>query len=169
MKIRVWLVCLFSTLAWMAPARAIDSIVTEGVINAPVAAVWSAWTTSAGLKAWLAPHVETDLRIDGLMRTNYDPNGSLGDPGTIENKILAFEPERMLSIRVAKAPEKFPFKAKIGEMWTVLYFQATPDGRTLLRIVGLGFGSDDESQKMKEFFKQGNAFTLTQLQKRFDQ
>ena len=153
----------------MAPARAIDSIVTEGVVNAPVAAVWNAWTTSSGLKEWLAPHVDSDLRIDGLMRTNYDPKGSLGDPGTIENKILAFEPERMLSIRVAKAPEKFPFKAKIGEMWTVLYFQATPDGRTLLRIVGLGFGSDDESQKMKEFFKQGNAFTLTQLQKRFDQ
>ncbi len=169
MKIRVWLVCLVSFLTWMPPAKAIDSIVTEGVINAPVAAVWSAWTTSAGLKAWLAPHVETDLRIDGLMRTNYDPNGSLGDPGTIENKILAFEPERMMSIRVAKAPEKFPFKAKIGEMWTVLYFQATPDGKTLLRIVGLGFGSDDESRKMKEFFRQGNGFTLTQLQKHFNQ
>jgi uncharacterized protein YndB with AHSA1/START domain len=153
----------------MAPARANESLVTEGVVNAPVAAVWNAWTTSSGLKSWLAPHVDTDLRIDGLMRTNYDPKGSLGDPGTIENKILAFEPERMLSIRVAKAPETFPFKAKIGEMWTVLYFQATPDGKTLLRIVGLGFGSDQESQKMKEFFKQGNAFTLTQLQKRFNQ
>lgn len=169
MKSRVWLVGLVSFFTWMATARANDSLVTEGVVNAPVAAVWNAWTTSSGLKSWLAPHVDTDLRIDGLMRTNYDPKGSLGDPGTIENKILAFEPERMLSIRVAKAPETFPFKAKIGEMWTVLYFQATPDGKTLLRIVGLGFGSDQESQKMKEFFKQGNAFTLTQLQKRFNQ
>ncbi len=169
MKSRVWLVGLFSIFAWMAPARANDSLVTEGVVNAPVAAVWNAWTTSSGLKSWLAPHADTDLRIDGLMRTNYDPKGSLGDPGTIENKILAFEPERMLSIRVAKAPETFPFKAKIGEMWTVLYFQSTPDGKTLLRIVGLGFGSDQESLKMKEFFKQGNAFTLTQLQKRFNQ
>lgn len=55
--------------------------------------------TSTGLKAWLAPHAEIDLRIDGLMRANYDPNGSLGGPGTIGNRILAFEPERMLSIR----------------------------------------------------------------------
>jgi hypothetical protein len=31
----------------------------------------------------------------------------------------------------------------------------------------MGFGADEESQKMKEFFKQGNAYTLVQLQKRF--
>jgi uncharacterized protein YndB with AHSA1/START domain len=104
-----------------------------------------------------------------MMRSNYDPKGSLGDPGTIENRVLAFEPERMLSIMVAKAPEKFPFRSKIGEMWTVLYFQPTSDGKTLLRIVGMGFGADEESQKMREFFKQGNAFTLAQLQKRFQQ
>jgi hypothetical protein len=75
----------------------------------------------------------------------------------------------MLSIRVAKAPDDFPFKAKVGGMWTVLYFQPTPEGKTLLRIVGLGFGADEESQKMKEFFNQGNAYTLTQIQKRFQQ
>ncbi len=169
MKIRVWLAGLVSLLACALPARAVESIVAEGVVNAPVAVVWNAWTTSAGLKSWLAPQAEIDLRIDGLMRSNYDANGSLGDPGTIENRILAFEPERMLSIRVAKAPEKFPFKEQISDMWTVLYFQDTPDGKTLLRIVGLGFRSNEESQKMKEYFKRGNAFTLTQLQKRFAQ
>ena len=156
-----------AALALVVPARATDSVVTEGVVAAPVAAVWSAWTTTAGLKAWLAPHAEIDLRIDGLMRSNYDPKGSLGDAGTIENRVLAYEPERMLSIKVAKAPEKFPFRARIGDMWTVLYFQPTADGQTLLRIVGMGFGADEESRKMMEYFRQGNAFTLAQLQKRF--
>lgn len=169
MNIRACLIALLGLVAWALPARAHDLIVAEGVVGAPVSAVWNAWTTTAGLKSWLAPHVDIDLRIDGLMRTNYDPKGSLGDPGTIENKVLAFEPEKMLSIRVAKAPEKFPFKNKIGEMWTVLYFQPTPDGKTLLRIVGLGFGGDEESQRMKDFFKQGNAVTLSQLQQRFAQ
>ena len=146
-----------------------ETITTEGVIDAPVAKIWSSWTTTSGLKAWLAPHVEIDLRIDGLMRTNYDPKGSLGDSGTIENRVLAFDPERMLSIRVTTAPANFPFKARVSEMWTVLYFQPTPEGKTLLRIVGLGFGGDAESQKMKAFFKQGNDYTLAQLQKRFTQ
>jgi uncharacterized protein YndB with AHSA1/START domain len=168
MKLFVCLALLIMSFA-VVPARASEPIVAEGVVAAPVAAVWNAWTTSTGLRSWLAPHAEIDLRIDGMMRSNYDPKGSLGDPGTIENRVLAFEPERMLSIMVAKAPEKFPFRSKIGEMWTVLYFQPTSDGKTLLRIVGMGFGADEESQKMREFFKQGNAFTLAQLQKRFQQ
>lgn len=154
-------------LALLPAARAADSIVTEGVINAPVASVWAAWTTPDGLKAWLAPHADIDLRLDGLMRANYAPTGQLGDPGTIENRILAFEPERLLSIRVARAPEKFPFRAIISEMWTVLYLTPTPEGKTLLRIVGLGFGPGEEAQKMKAFFQQGNDYTLAQLQKHF--
>jgi uncharacterized protein YndB with AHSA1/START domain len=159
-----FVVCL-STSA--VQARAGESIVAEGVVSASVTDVWNAWATTAGLKSWLAPHADIDLRLDGLMRSNHDPKGVLGDPGTIENKVLAYEPERMLSIKVAKAPEKFPFKTRIGDMWTVLYFQPTADGKTALRIVGMGFGSDDESQKMKAFFDQGNAYTLAQLQKRF--
>jgi hypothetical protein len=38
---------------------------------------------------------------------------------------------------------------------------------TAVRIVGMGFGKDKESQMMKAFFEQGNAYTLAQLQKRF--
>jgi uncharacterized protein YndB with AHSA1/START domain len=167
MKHPAWFSVPIVTLALALPAKATEPIVAEGVVDAPVGAVWNAWTTTVGLKSWLAPHADIDLRIDGVMRSNYDPKGSLGDPGTIENKVLAYEPERMLSIKVAKAPEKFPFRAKISDMWTVLYFQPTLDGKTLLRIVGMGFGTDEESQRMKEFFRQGNAFTLTQLQKHF--
>jgi uncharacterized protein YndB with AHSA1/START domain len=167
MKQFAWLSVSIVTLALALPVKAAESIVAEGVVGAPVGAVWSAWTTTVGLKAWLAPHADIDLKIDGVMRSNYDPKGTLGDPGTIENKVLAYEPERMLSIKVAKAPEKFPFKTKISDMWTVLYFQPTVDGKTLLRIVGMGFGADEESQKMKDFFIQGNAYTLAQLQKHF--
>ena len=169
MKTLALLTLVVSLLAGTVQAGASESIVTEGVVSAPVTAVWNACATTAGLKSWLAPHADIDLRIDGLMRSNYDKNGSLGDPGTIENRVLAYEPERMLSIKVEKAPEKFPFRSRIGSMWTVLYFQPTPDGKTTLRIVGMGFGLDPESQKMKEFFEQGNAYTLAQLQKRFQQ
>ncbi|CAN5473749.1 hypothetical protein BH10PSE17_BH10PSE17_02400 [soil metagenome] len=148
-------------------AAARETIVTEGIIDAPVDAVWNAWTTADGLETWLAPNVDIDLRIDGLMRVNYDPGQVLGGPSTIENRIMAYELERMLSIRVTRAPDGFPFIGRIGEMWTVLYFQPTADGRTSLRVVGMGFGSDAESQQMKAFFIQGNAATLVLLQKRF--
>lgn len=154
-----------STLAPRLHAQ--DAIVAEGVIDAPVAAVWKAWTTSAGLEAWLAPHADIELKVGGLMRTNYDAKGKLGDAGAIENRILSFDPERMLSIQVSKAPADFPFRTKASQMWTVLHFTPTTDGKTTLRIVGLGFGNDSESQGMKEFFQRGNAYTLEELQKHF--
>ncbi len=148
-------------------AQETGPIVAQGVVAAPVGTVWSAWTTGTGLRAWLAPHAEIDLRIGGLMRTNYKADGALGDPGTIENTILSFEPARMLSIKVAKYPDGFPFPHSIDAMWTVIYFEAVGSDRTRVRVVGLGFGSDDESQKMRAFFDQGNAATLKQLQQHF--
>jgi uncharacterized protein YndB with AHSA1/START domain len=144
-----------------------ESIVSEGIVNAPPVEVWKAWTTSEGLQSWLAPHADIDLRIGGLMRTNYSAAGKLDDAESIANRVLAFEPERMLTIQVAKTPESFPFKNAVKSMWTVLYFQPTTDGKTLVRVVGLGFSTDEESQKMKAFFARGNAFTLEELQAHF--
>ena len=145
-SLRPFLLALFLLLPAWTMAHAADTIVSEGVIDAPVAAVWKAWTTKEGLKSWMAPVADIDLRLDGLMRANYNANGTLDDAASIHNRILAFEPERLLSIRVAKTPEKFPFKADIGAMWTVLHFMPTADGKTHLRVVGLGFGPEESAQ-----------------------
>ena len=151
------------------PALAQDTtpIACEGVVAAPLDAVWAAWTTGDGLRSWLAPHAEIDLRVGGLMRTNYRAQGALGDPQTIENAILSFEPQRMISIRVARFPDGFPFQHAIGDMWTVLYFQPAGPNETRVRVVGLGFNATDESQQMRAFFERGNATTLEQLQRHF--
>jgi uncharacterized protein YndB with AHSA1/START domain len=129
--------------------------------------VWDAWTTSKGLRAWLSPQADIDLRIGGLMRSNYNEKGMLGDAGTIENKVLSFEPQRMLSIQVARAPADFPFKARVGEMWTVLYFSPAAGNKTALKVVAMGFKPDADSQVMRDFFNRGNAATLVDLQKYF--
>lgn len=101
------------------------------------------------------------------MRTNYNAQGRLGDPQTIENAILSFEPHRMISIKVAKAPAGFPFPNAVRHMWTVIYFHPAGPDRTHVRVVGLGFERDEESLKMRAFFEKGNVVTLEQLQRRF--
>jgi uncharacterized protein YndB with AHSA1/START domain len=168
MRMHRGLVVLLSVL-WMGGAQAQDvgPIVSEAVIEAPPSEVWAVWSTGAGLRTWLAPHAEIDLRIGGLMRTNYNPQGTLGDPSTIENVVLSFEPDRMLSIRVARTPEGFPFATAIQEMWTVIYLDPVDSGRTRIRVVGLGFNSAEESQRMRAFFQSGNDATVRQLQDRF--
>ena len=119
------------------------------------------------MRSWLAPVADIDLRIDGVMRTNYNPNCKLGDDGTIENRIPAFDPEHMFAVKVTKAPKSFPFPTTVKRMWTVVYFAEQGTGQTLVRAVGHGFTDDPESTRMREFFQKGNDYTLAELRKHF--
>ena len=144
-----------------------SELVTEGMIEGPVDAVWAALATKEGQESWNVAHAEIDLKIGGKMRTHYDATGRIGDPDTIENTILCFEPNRMLSIQVTNPPAKFPFKNAIKNMWTVIYFENAEPSRTWLRIIGVGYGDDEESRKLRGFFDKGNAYTLKKLQEKF--
>ena len=117
-----WVPIVKQTSKRRQPRSEANELVTEGVIGAPLDAVWAALTTKEGQESWNVSHAEIDLKIGGKMRTHYDPNGRIGDPNTIENTILCFEPKRMLAIQVANPPVNFPFKNAIKNMWTVLYF-----------------------------------------------
>jgi uncharacterized protein YndB with AHSA1/START domain len=141
--------------------------VTEGVIEAPVDSVWAAFTTKEGQESWNVAHAEIELKIGGKMRTHYDAAGRIGDPNTIENTILCFEPRRMLAIQVTNPPEKLPYKNAIKKMWTVLYFEEMGPSLTRLRLVGTGYEDDEESRKLRTFFERGNAYTLKKLQEKF--
>ncbi len=145
----------------------VSPLIHEGIVDAPLSEVWKAWSSSEGLRLWMAPHAEIDLRVGGLMRANYNPDGQLGDAGTIVNTVLSFDPERMISIKVQQAPEGFPFSDAVSKMWSVIYFNAVNGNRTIVREVSLGFDHSEESQRMRAFFDEGNATTLYQLQRFF--
>ena len=142
-------------------------LIHEGVVNAPADQVWAAFTTKEGIESWMAAHAKIELKIGGTMKTQYDPKGTIEDGKAIENTILSYEPMRMLSFKVTKAPDAFPFPNAIKNMWTVVYFAPEGDKATRVREVSMGFGNDDESKKMREFSNRANAFTLQKLQKRF--
>lgn len=147
-------------------AQAAEPQVTEGFVNAPVSQVWRLFTTSDGYKATGVAQAEVDLRIGGLIRSHYDLRGTLGDANTIVNEILAYEPERMLTIRIKQAPASFPYRSAMRDVWTVIYFTPSAD-MTHIRIVGLGYRDDPESQAMREFFATGNRQTLDLIAKPF--
>ena len=163
----VWLrlAALAATLM-VSAAQAAEPQVTEGFVNAPVAEVWRIFATAEGFKATGAAHAQVDLRIGGTIASHYDPKGRLGDAETIVNEILAYEPERMLAMRIKQAPASFPYRNAMQGTWTVVYF--TPSGdMTHVRIVGLGYRDDAESQAMRKFFAEGNRRTLDTIAKPF--
>ena len=160
------LLAIFAMGFMVSAAQGAEPQVTEGFVNAPVGDVWRIFTTSEGFKATGVAHAEVDLRIGGTIRTHYDPKGVLGDAETIVNEILAYEPQRMLTIRIKDAPASFPYRTAMRATWTVIYF--TPSGdMTHVRIVGLGYGDDAESQAMRKFFAEGNRQTLDHIAKPF--
>jgi len=141
--------------------------VTEAVVDAPADAVWKAFTSKEGMESWMVAHAEIDLKVGGRMLTHYSPEGMIGDPNTIENVILAYEPQRMFAMRIGKPPQNFPYKEAAKSVWHVLTFEDAGPNRTRVRAVGLGYGADEESQKMRKFFESGNAYTLKKLQEHF--
>jgi len=144
-----------------------ERVVTEVVVEASVDDVWGAWTTKQGMESWMVAHAEIELKVGGKMLTHYNPNGQIGDPNTIENTILSFEPNRMLSIKATKPPENFPFKEALRDMWTVLLFEPLGANRTRVRVVSMGFRDTEESRKMRQHFEAGNAWTMKKLQAKF--
>lgn len=148
-------------------AAAPEPLVTEATVNGPVDAVWKAWTTKAGLEAWLVGKTEIELKVGGAWRTNYSKDSDLNDDSTIHQTILAFDPGRMFSFRTVKPPRDFPFPG-ITDAWTVLYFEPASAGKTRVVARMLGIGEDEESQRLRAFFERGNRFELDKLVKFFE-
>jgi len=127
--------------------------------------VWAWLTEEDKVAHWMAAKAEVDLRIGGEYRNSYDPNSSLEDDATIVNRILAYEPNRMIAIRNVRAPASFPFD-NFQDTWSVMSLEPTPDGRTRLVIAAHGYGEGGEWDDLRAFFDRGNAQLLETLAQR---
>jgi uncharacterized protein YndB with AHSA1/START domain len=143
------------------------SFANEGVVDAPIEAVWKVFATSEGYKVLGPALAEVDLRVGGTIRSRYRADGTLGDAETIENTILAYEPPTMMALRIAKTPQSFPFKNAWKSTWTVITLTPVETDKTLVRAASLGFGTDEESNAMRKFFEAGNQTVIGNVQRHF--
>lgn len=149
--------------------RAVEPLVVEGVVKAPVEDVWAVFSTAEGFKKLGVAKCEIDLRIGGLMRSHYSPEGTLGDEGTIMNEILSYEPPHMMSFRIHRAPKGFPFAEETWKRtWSVATFSDLGDGRTHVRLATMGYTDSEDSRKMRKFFEAGNTSVMRFLEQQFD-
>ena len=169
----VWLtlVCGVSTAAVaaepMVPAVEVSTpdagtLVHEVVVSASPEEVWPYFVTPAGIQQWWGvAKADVDLRNGGLIRTRYD-DGELGAEGGIQIEILAYEPERMIAMRTVSAPQSALSEALKGT-WSVTYLWPEAEGRTRVRMVGLGYADTEAAQAAKTEFKRANQWLLGQL------
>jgi uncharacterized protein YndB with AHSA1/START domain len=166
MKNRLFAVLVSLLLAASPPISAAEPLVAEAIVNAPLDAVWRAWTTVDGIQSWMVAKADIDLRIGGLWRTSYTREADLAGDTAIHHRILALDPGRMLAFQTVRTPANFPFPG-ILRTWTVVYLAAENGGRTRVTVRMLGYGDDEQSLKMRAFFEKGNQATVEALVKRF--
>jgi uncharacterized protein YndB with AHSA1/START domain len=146
-----------------------SSQTVQGVVKAPVSEVWKVFSTADGFKKLGSALCEIDFRIGGLIRSHYNPKGTLGDEGTIQNEILSYEPERMIAFRIQKPPKGFPFVEETWKQtWSVATLTDMGNGQTHLRLTGMGYPATEDGAKMRKFFEDGNGWVLKHLQSQFD-
>ncbi|HVP42289.1 MAG TPA: SRPBCC domain-containing protein [Terriglobales bacterium] len=161
----MWIVAV---VVMVGQCRAGDRILrTEAVVHAPVSEVWKAFTSKEGVQAWMVPVAEVDLRLGGTLKTNYNPQAKIGDPGTIVHHILSYEPERMLTTRFT-APETAPDWAKVAQAtWAVYRFEPISPQETRVTVTMLGWGTGAAWEESYDHFRRGNEWELQQLVKHF--
>lgn len=149
----------------VAPAAAQGRVLRhETVVDAPPADVWRAFVEPERMVQWMGVRrADVDLRVGGAMRTTY-ADEELGGPATIVNRILSYEPARMLSLQNEKAPTGSGLEA-FAETWSVFHFEPVGTGRTRVVSVGLGYGEGPEWDRIYEHFERGNAWTFEQLRR----
>lgn len=156
-------VCAASLLT--EPVSRPDPLRTQTVLDASLTQAWHAWTTAAGLESWLAGSAEVELRPGGRYATNT--GGKVGQPGTIELKILAFDPPHMLAYTTTAPADDFPAVAAAGDTWAVVTFQRLDDHHTLVLHSALGWRDGDEWSQARVFFTHANRRVLDMLRRHF--
>ena len=145
--------------------RAEDPLVNESLVDGSVDEIWRMITTKEGMESWMVPHAEVDLRAGGLLRTNHDPMGKIGDDQTVTNRIRMVTPKRLFSFEVAEAPSRFPFAGPIVGTWYEVTLIPLGPKKTRIRCVGRGFEGGPVGYATRAFVERGSEWAVDQLQR----
>ncbi len=74
-----------------------NSITCSIVVEASIEQVWQAWTTAEGIKSFFAPECDIELCVGGRYEIYFNPEAPLGERGAEGTRILALQPNKMLS------------------------------------------------------------------------
>jgi uncharacterized protein YndB with AHSA1/START domain len=139
-----------------APKR-LDMTVT---VPATLDQVWDAFTTRAGMTAWLAPYAKVDLAVGGIWQVSFTADGAAAG-----GNVLLYQPKSLLAVS-AMAPAEFPTVRRDRTTAVFLFDPAGPNATTV-RLAQTGWKPGDEWDKAFDYLATGNAQLLEALYHRF--
>lgn len=133
-------------------------------VNVPLDSVWNAYTTKKGWENWATAKAEFDFKINGIIKTNYNKNGTIGDDSTITLHIINYIPKRMLTLQ-AELTKNFPAFMKEDEkdLFNMILFEEITPTKTRVISYGIGYKNNEKYRSLMKFFIQGNAQSYLNL------
>ncbi len=127
------------------------------VVNVAIDSVWNAYTTKKGWESWATSIADIDFKINGIIKTNYNKDGKIGDDATITLHILNYIPKRMLTLQ-AEITKNFPefMKEDEKDLYNMILFEKTSPTKTKVISYGIGYKHNQKYMSLMKFFIQGN-------------
>ncbi|MGS2727136.1 SRPBCC family protein [Psychroserpens sp. BH13MA-6] len=170
-------ILLFSSMSMMTFAQEkrvisqIDStktpelvLIQELTVKAPIDSVWKAYTTKKGWENWAVPLAEVDLKVGGVIKTNYNEQGKIGDSTTIVTHIINYVPNKLLTLQ-AEITDNFPefMKKDAKDFYNIIYFDELENGQTTIKSFGIGYKNSPKYLALMNYFIPANEKTLMKL------
>lgn len=126
-------------------------------VNVSIDSVWNAYTTKIGWESWATSIAEIDLKLNGMIKTNYNKDGKIGDDETITLHIINYIPRRMITLQ-AEITKNFPAFMKEDEkdLFNIIYFEEIGPSKTKVVSYGIGYKNNEKYMSLMKFFIQGN-------------
>ena len=127
---------------------------------------WKLLASADGWKKWAAPVVSIDLKVGGVILTNYDTTKTVNDSSTIRLPIINYIEGEMLTLKV-ELTNSFSLKAQQEDQNLQEIIQIIPIGKNKTKIVSsmIGWGIGEHWDKTYNFFLKGNEWTYEQIAK----
>ncbi|TYP72130.1 SRPBCC domain-containing protein [Aquimarina intermedia] len=133
-------------------------------VNVPLDSVWNAYTTKKGWENWATAIADVDFKINGIVKTNYNENGKIGDESTITLHIINYVPKKMLTLQ-AELTKNFPefMKEDEKDLFNMILFEEKGPTKTKVISYGIGYKLNEKYKSLMKFFIQGNAQSYLNL------
>lgn len=150
----------------VTPVVAAERMIEKQVaVDAPIAEVWKAWTTSEGIKTFFAPDAHVEARAGGPFEVYINPYAQPGMKGADDMRFMALQEPTMLSF-TWNAP---PSNPEVRRQRTMVIVRLRPmdERHTEVTIHHVGWGDGGKWDEAYNYFDRAWAGVLANLQKSF--